>query len=173
MDLPRLALTSMRRRSVVSRPEAERSQLYGAGSWRVGKSAAQTAGRDVLVPAGRPVDDVIRDLRAAWKTGDAIIDGGNSHFKEPTVAARRWPSWGLAFWVSACLAVSMPATDRALCPVAQPSLRRVCPISRPLRPTSGRAMRRLLGPGSAGHYVKMVHNGIEYGLMRLIAESTT
>jgi 6-phosphogluconate dehydrogenase len=88
----------------------------------------------MLVPAGAPVDSVIKDLLPHLNKGDLIIDAGNSYFKD---------------------------TDE-----------RVRPIFDAVAATvDGDPCVTWLGLGSAGHFVKMVHNGIEYGLMQLIAET--
>ncbi len=128
----------------------------------------------MLVPAGSPVDSVIHDLLPHLEPGDVIIDGGNSHFSDTDLRAKRVAEEGLSYLgvgVSGGEAGArhgpsiMPGGDRA-------SYERVAPLlESAAAKVDGDPCVTYLGPGSAGHYVKMVHNGIEYGLMQLIAET--
>ena len=128
----------------------------------------------MLVPAGAPVDAVIRDLLPLLTKGDMIIDGGNSHFRTRTFGPGHWPSAGITF-----LGVGVSGGEHGARhgPSIMPggpsdAYRRVQPIFEAIAAhVDGEPCVTWLGPGSAGHYVKMVHNGIEYALMQLIAES--
>jgi 6-phosphogluconate dehydrogenase len=123
----------------------------------------------IMVPAGKPVDDTIDTLRPLLAAGDIIIDGGNSNFHDTIQRAERLRTdslelidagtsggiWGLENGY--CLMVG--GTDAAV---------KVCePIFTALAPEAGFAH---VGPAGAGHYVKMVHNGIEYGLLQAYGE---
>lgn len=128
----------------------------------------------LLVPAGPPVDAVIRDLLPHLAAGDLIIDGGNSHFKDTDLRAKALAEQGFHY-----LGVGISGGEHgarfgpSLMPGGPPdAYQRVRPILEAVAAQVDDApCCAYLGPGSAGHYVKMVHNGIEYGLMQLIAES--
>ena len=127
----------------------------------------------LLVPAGPVVDNVIRDLLPALEPGDLVIDAGNSHFtdtdlRESTLAAKGLHFFGMG--VSGGEAGArhgpsmMPGGEAEIYPRVQDILEASAAH------VDGEACVAYLGPHSAGHYVKMVHNGIEYGIMQLIAE---
>jgi 6-phosphogluconate dehydrogenase len=128
----------------------------------------------LLVPAGKIVDQVIGRLVPLLKKGDLIIDGGNSFYRDTDRRGERLAKKGIEF-----LGVGVSGGEEgarhgpSLMPGGSPAAyRRVRPIFEAIAARAdGQPCVTLLGPGAAGHYVKMVHNGIEYGLMRLIAET--
>ena len=128
----------------------------------------------MLVPAGDPVDDVIQALEPHLEAGDLIIDSGNSHFSDTDRRAARLRKKGLLY-----LGMGMSGGESgarngpSLMPGgSEEGYERVKTIMEAAAAHTGTApCVAYLGPGSAGHYVKMVHNGIEYGLMQLIAET--
>jgi len=128
----------------------------------------------MLVPAGPPVDAVIRDLLPHLAHGDIIIDAGNSHFTDTNIRGKMLQAKGLHF-----LGVGISGGEEGARhgPSIMPggpkdAYERVRPIFEAVAAhVDGDPCVTYLGPGSAGHYVKMVHNGIEYGLMQLIAET--
>ncbi len=128
----------------------------------------------MLVPAGDPVDAVIADLVTQLDAGDLIVDSGNSHFSDTDRRLRRLEEKGY-FYLG--MGMSGGAAGARNGPSLMPggSVAGYERVSQILE--SGAAVVNddpcvaYLGPGSAGHYVKMVHNGIEYGLMQLIAET--
>ncbi len=128
----------------------------------------------MLVPAGAPVDSVIKDLLPHLDQGDLIIDGGNSHFTDTDTRARSLAARGIQF-----LGVGVSGGEEgarhgpSIMPGgAKEAYERVRPIlEAAAAKVKGAPCVTYLGPGSAGHFVKMVHNGIEYGLMQLIAET--
>jgi 6-phosphogluconate dehydrogenase len=128
----------------------------------------------LLVPAGPPVDSVINDLLPYLQPGDLIIDAGNSYFKDTDARARRLATKGIQF-----LGVGMSGGEEgarhgpSIMPGGpKPAYERVRPVfEAAAAQVNGEPCVTYLGPGSAGHFVKMVHNGIEYGLMQLIAET--
>ncbi len=128
----------------------------------------------MLVPAGPVVDSVIRDLLPYLETGDLIIDAGNSHFKDTDLRAKSLADKGFLYMG---VGVSGGEDGARHGPSLMPggpkeAYARVRPIFEAVAAhVEGVPCTTYLGPGSAGHYVKMVHNGIEYGLMQLIAES--
>jgi 6-phosphogluconate dehydrogenase len=128
----------------------------------------------MLVPAGSPVDAVIGDLLPHLARGDLIIDGGNSHFTKTNRRGKSLAEQSLQY-----LGVGISGGEHGA---------RYGPSMMPGGPKEAYERVRhifesvaahvdddpcvaYLGPGSAGHYVKMVHNGIEYGLMQLISET--
>ncbi len=128
----------------------------------------------LMVPAGAPVDFALRDLAPHLDPGDVVIDGGNSHFEDTTRRARELKELGLLF-VGAGVSGGedgarhgpsiMPGGDPAAWPIVRGLLQGIAAR------VDGRPCCEWLGQDGAGHYVKMVHNGIEYGDMQLIAEA--
>jgi 6-phosphogluconate dehydrogenase len=128
----------------------------------------------MLVPAGPPVDSVIGDLLPLLERGDIIIDAGNSYFKDTNLRARNLTAHGIPFLG---VGVSggeegarhgpsiMPGGPKEAYESVRPLLEAVA------AKVNGEACVAYLGPGSAGHFVKMVHNGIEYAVMQLLAET--
>ena len=123
----------------------------------------------VMVPAGKPTEDTLRTLAGLVQPGDILIDGGNSNFNDTKRRAAELAEkgihlvdagtsggvWGLE--VGYCLMVGGP--DEAV--------RHCEPVFRTLAPENGYLH---VGPSGAGHFTKMVHNGIEYGLLQAYAE---
>jgi 6-phosphogluconate dehydrogenase len=128
----------------------------------------------MLVPAGPPVDSVIKDLLPHLDKGDLIIDAGNSYFKDTDVRARNLAARGIQF---IGVGVSGGEEGARHGPSIMPggpkeAYERVRPVfEAAAAKVNGEPCVTWLGPGSAGHFVKMVHNGIEYGVMQLIAET--
>jgi 6-phosphogluconate dehydrogenase len=128
----------------------------------------------MLVPAGKVVDNVIRELLPGLDRGDLIIDAGNSHFKDTDLRSKTLAEKGILYMG---VGVSGGEEGARHGPSLMPggpeeAYERVRPIFEAVAAhVEGDPCVTYLGPGSAGHYVKMVHNGIEYGLMQLIAES--
>ena len=128
----------------------------------------------MLVPAGPPVDSVIDDLLAHLKLGDLIVDAGNSYCKDTDLRLRKLAAKGLQF-----LGVGVSGGEEGARrgPSIMPggpkeAYERVHPVLEAVAArVNGDPCVTYLGPGSAGHFVKMVHNGIEYGVMQLIAET--
>ena len=141
----------------------------------------------VMVPAGAATEQVVLDLARRMSPGDTLIDGGNSYFKDDVRRSRALRDkkinyldvgtsggvWGLERGY--CL---MIGGDRAVVERLDPIFRTLAPGMGTIPRTPGReqidgtAERGYLycGPSGAGHFVKMVHNGIEYGLMQAYAE---
>ncbi len=128
----------------------------------------------LLVPAGPAVDSCISELSPSLAAGDMIIDSGNSHFTDTDVRQKTLEARGIHFFG---MGISGGEAGARHGPSLMPggpeqAYQRVQDI---LEATAanvdGDPCVTYLGPGSAGHYVKMVHNGIEYGIMQLIAET--
>jgi len=128
----------------------------------------------MLVPAGTPVDSVIKDLLPHLDKGDLVIDAGNSYFKDTDVRGRDLAAKGIQF-----LGVGVSGGEEGARhgPSIMPggpkaAYERVRPVfEAAAAKVNGDPCVTYLGPGSSGHFVKMVHNGIEYGVMQLIAET--
>ncbi|MCX5892455.1 MAG: NADP-dependent phosphogluconate dehydrogenase [Deltaproteobacteria bacterium] len=128
----------------------------------------------IMVAAGEAVDVVIKELFPLLAHGDLLIDGGNSHFTDTSRRARVLAGKGIWFMG---LGVSGGEAGARYGPSLMPGCHREA-YSRvePLlvaaaAQVDGEPCVAYLGPGSAGHYVKMVHNGIEYAIIELIAET--
>ena len=128
----------------------------------------------VMVKAGPPVDETIDHLAPHLEAGDILIDGGNSYFLDTVRRGKALEARGLRFigtGVSggeegALLGPSiMPGGDRDAYQQVEPMLTKISAH------VDGEPCCTYIGPGGAGHYVKMVHNGIEYADIQLIAEA--
>jgi len=127
----------------------------------------------MMVKAGAPVDSVIGQLAPLLEKGDVIIDGGNSLFTDTQRRERELESTGIHF---VGMGVSggeegalkgpslMPGGSRESWEIIAPIFRKIA------AQVDGEPCCRYMGPDGAGHYVKMVHNGIEYGLLQAYAE---
>jgi 6-phosphogluconate dehydrogenase len=130
----------------------------------------------IMVKAGKPVDLVLEGLRPLLEEGDIVIDGGNSLFTDTERRAKETEGTGIRFFG---MGVSggeegalwgpslMPGGDEEAYRHLEPILKKIAAKS----PADGHPCVTYLGRGGAGHFVKMVHNGIEYGDMQLIAEA--
>jgi 6-phosphogluconate dehydrogenase len=128
----------------------------------------------MMVPAGEPVDTAILHLKAHMEPGDILIDGGNSFFLDTERRSKALEKEGLNFIGAG---VSGGAEGALWGPAIMPGGQRdaykaIAPIFHAIaaKAEDGEPCVEYMGPGGAGHYVKMVHNGIEYGDMQLIAE---
>jgi 6-phosphogluconate dehydrogenase len=128
----------------------------------------------MLVPAGKIVDSVIAEIAPMLDKGDLIIDGGNSHFTDTNRRVEELKGKGLHFFGMGISGGEegarkgpsmMPGGDPEAYQVVQPIFESVA------AKVDGEPCVTYIGPGASGHFVKMVHNGIEYGLMQLIAET--
>src|SRR5262245_49507278 len=129
----------------------------------------------IMVKAGPAVDQVIEEVAPLLEPGDILIDGGNTHYPDTTRRTQALKSRGLLYvgtGVSggeegALLGPSiMPGGDPAAWPHVKPIFQAIA-----ARAPDGSPCCEWVGAEGAGHYVKMVHNGIEYGDMQLIGES--
>jgi 6-phosphogluconate dehydrogenase len=128
----------------------------------------------LLVPAGEIVDAVIGELQPLLSKGDIIIDGGNSHFTDTAIRAEKLIQVGLHFFgmgisggeEGARFGPSlMPGGDMTAYLVVKPILESIAAN------VNGDPCVAYIGPGASGHFVIMVHNGIEYALMQLISDT--
>jgi 6-phosphogluconate dehydrogenase len=128
----------------------------------------------LMISAGRAVDEMIRELLPLLEANDLIIDGGNSLFSDTDRREKSSAERGLLYLGLGISGGGLGARyGPSLMPGGSPqAYERVRPILEAIAAkVEGIPCVSHLGSGSAGHYVKMVHNGIEYGLMQLIAET--
>ncbi len=154
-------------------------QDYGSGNFTKAESLEDVvhklkAPRTIIlmVPAGAPVDDVLDNILPLLSKGDIVVDGGNSYFKDTIIREKRCKEKGVCFvgmGVSggeegALLGPSiMPGGEKEACMKILPMLEKIsAKVDGPCT--------AYIGKDGSGHFVKMVHNGIEYGDMQLIAE---
>lgn len=141
----------------------------------------------IMVPAGEATEQTVSALAARLESGDTIIDGGNSYFKDDVRRARMLREKTINY-VDVGTSGGVWGLDRGYCMMLggpEETVRRLDPIFKTLAPGSGDIVRTpgrekvtgtvedgylYCGPSGAGHFVKMVHNGIEYGLMQAYAE---
>ena len=141
----------------------------------------------VMLPAGAATDETVNALAEKMEADDIIIDGGNSHFKDDIRRAKALKSQGLHY-VDIGTSGGVWGVERGYCLTVggeDEAVRRLDPIFRTLAPGEGSVPKTPgrehikgtaeegylhCGPAGAGHFVKMVHNGIEYGLMQAYAE---
>ncbi len=128
----------------------------------------------MMVPAGSPVNSVIHDLLPLLTPGDILIDGGNSFYKDTDLRASMLAEKNITYLG---IGISGGEDGARFGPSMMPgghlqAYKRVQPIFEAIAAhVNGDPCVTYLGPGSAGHFVKMVHNGIEYGIIELIAEA--
>jgi len=141
----------------------------------------------LMLPAGEPTEQTIAALAELLAAGDVVVDGGNSHFKEDPRRARELAGRGLHY-LDVGTSGGVWGLERGYClmiggeaePVARldPVFRALAPGRGDIATTPGRETRGgtaaegylRCGPPGAGHFVKMIHNGVEYGLMQAYAE---
>jgi len=144
----------------------------------------------IMVPAGDITENAVMELAGHFASGDAIVDGGNSYFKDDVRRAKTLAEHGIAYLDAGtsggvwglergyCL---MVGGDRTAYERLEPVFRSLAPGGSGIPPSPGRVAGKNAGgsaeqgylhcgPSGAGHFAKMVHNGIEYGLMQAYAE---
>ena len=141
----------------------------------------------VMVPSGKPTESTVQALAAAMESGDTIIDGGNSFYKDDIRRAAELKKRGIHY-VDAGTSGGVWGVERGYCLMigaSEEAFKQLEPIFKTLAPGLGDIPRTpgfsklggtaengylRCGPPGAGHFVKMVHNGIEYGVMQAYAE---
>jgi len=141
----------------------------------------------IMVPAGDATENTVTELGARLESKDTIIDGGNSYFKDDVRRAKRLTEKGINY-VDVGTSGGVWGLERGYCMMIggpEETVRRLDPIFKTLAPGRGNISRTPgrekltgtvedgylhCGPSGTGHFVKMVHNGIEYGLMQAYAE---
>ena len=141
----------------------------------------------VMVPAGLPTDETVTALSDRMTAGDIVIDGGNSHYKDDVRRARQLKAKGVHY-LDVGTSGGVWGLERGYCLMiggSQEAVGHMEPIFKSLAPGRGNVGRTPgreastgtaeegylhCGPAGTGHFVKMIHNGIEYGLMQAFAE---
>jgi 6-phosphogluconate dehydrogenase len=141
----------------------------------------------VMVPAGAPTEQTVMSLAGLMEAGDTILDGGNSYFKDDIARAKALRPKGIHY-VDVGTSGGIWGIDRGYCMMIggpPEAVQRLDPIFKTLAPGRGEVPRTPgreklggtaeegylhCGPTGAGHFVKMIHNGIEYGIMQAYAE---
>ena len=135
---------------------------------------ARMEGERVLLlalPAGSAVEDTIRDLLPLITTGDTLIDGGNSYYRDSKRRALALSQQGLRY-IDAGISGGVHGLEHGYCLMLGGTPRSIEifePFARLLAPDPERGWLHC-GPSGAGHFAKMIHNGIEYGIMQSLAE---
>jgi len=142
----------------------------------------------VMVPAGGPTEQTVQTLAKAMQAGDAIIDGGNSYFKDDVRRSNELKTKGIHY-IDVGTSGGVWGLERGYCMMIggpKEAVQRLDPIFKTLAPGKGDIPKTPgreklpgtaeegyihCGPSGSGHFVKMVHNGIEYADMQLIAEA--
>jgi 6-phosphogluconate dehydrogenase len=122
-----------------------------------------------MVPAGGPTEETIDGLSGLLSRGDLVVDGGNSNFRDSIRRAARLAEGGIEFLDAGTSGGIWGLTEGYCLMVGgtADAFRRVEPALATLAPEQGYAH---VGPAGAGHFVKMIHNGIEYGMLQAYAE---
>ena len=123
----------------------------------------------LMVPAGQPTEQTIAELAGLLAAGDLIVDGGNSNFRDSMAQGVELEKRGLLF-VDAGTSGGVWGLENGYCLMvggSDEAFRRIEPALKTLAPENGYAH---VGPCGAGHFVKMVHNGIEYAMLQAYGE---
>lgn len=123
----------------------------------------------IMLPAGKPVDDTIAKLKGLLQKGDTIVDGGNSFYKDDVRREQQFSQLGIHY-LDAGVSGGIWGLKTGYCLMiggGKKDFRRLEPVFKTLAPKEGYLY---CGPAGAGHFVKMVHNGIEYGMMSAYGE---
>ncbi len=123
----------------------------------------------LMVPAGKPVDDVIEGLRDVLAPGDLVIDGGNSNYKDTLRRHQGLHERGIHF-IDVGVSGGTDGALRGCCVMAGGEETDIAKVEELLRDIAVPDGYLHAGPVGSGHFLKMVHNGIEYGMMQSIAE---
>jgi 6-phosphogluconate dehydrogenase len=146
----------------------------GAGASSLEETVSKLPDRKIvwlMVPSGKTVDETIDALLGLLKKGDILIDGGNSHYTDTLRRAKRVEEKGLAY-VDCGTSGGIWGLKEGYCMMVggdEGVVDHLRPIFETLAPGPDKGWGRV-GPVAAGHFVKMVHNGVEYGMMQAYAE---
>jgi len=158
--------------------EGARSAMRGAARIECAENLAALCARltgeriiMLMLPAGTAVEDTIRDLLPLCSAGDTIVDGGNSYYRDSMRRALALSQQGLRY-IDAGVSGGIHGRDQGYCLMlggTRTSIEIFAPIAKLLAPHAENGWLHC-GPSGAGHFAKMVHNGIEYGMMQALAE---
>ncbi len=125
----------------------------------------------LMVPAGTPTEENVQALATQLAPGDVVVDGGNAHYRDSQRRALLFAERGIGF-VDAGVSGGVWGFEQGyglMVGGAREHVDRILPLVKALAPAADRGWVHC-GPSGAGHYAKMIHNGIEYGLMQSYAE---
>ena len=125
----------------------------------------------LMVPSGDATEKTVNEVAALLAPGDAIIDGGNSNYKDSVRRAKSLKAKGIDF-IDAGTSGGIWGLKEGYCLMVggeASAVKRLEPVFKTLAPSADRGYAHV-GPPGTGHYVKMIHNGIEYGMMQAYAE---
>jgi len=158
--------------------EAARKAIEGEANVHCAENlaalCARLAGERVIVimlPAGEPVENTIRELLPLLSSGDTLVDGGNSYYRDSKRRALALSQQGLRY-IDAGVSGGVHGLEQGFCLMlggTPKSIEIFAPYAKILAPHAERGWLHC-GPSGAGHYAKMIHNGIEYGMMQALAE---
>lgn len=123
----------------------------------------------MMVPSGKPVEATLDELLPMLNKGDVIVDGGNSYFRETKERSARAKAVGVHY-VDVGTSGGVWGLENGYCMMAGGSKEAIAVIEPACTALAPRDGFLHVGPEGAGHYVKMIHNGIEYGMMQAYAE---
>ena len=125
----------------------------------------------IMVPAGEPTENTLDELAELLSPGDAVLDGGNANYKDSMRRGKKLAARGIDFIDVGTSGGVWGLTEGYSLMVGgeEAAVKRMEPIFHTLAPTPDKGYSRV-GPSGAGHFTKMVHNGVEYGLMQAYAE---
>ncbi len=125
----------------------------------------------IMLPAGEAVEDTIRELLPLLSSGDTLVDGGNSYYRDSKRRALALSQQGVRY-IDAGVSGGVHGLEQGFCLMlggTSKSIEIFEPYAKILAPHPERGWLHC-GPSGAGHYAKMIHNGIEYGMMQALAE---
>ncbi|MGM0595061.1 MAG: phosphogluconate dehydrogenase (NAD(+)-dependent, decarboxylating) [Pseudomonadota bacterium] len=125
----------------------------------------------LMLPAGSATEQTLHELVPMLEEGDIVVDGGNANYRDSQRRAAELETHGIGF-IDAGTSGGVWGLDNGYCMMvggSEEDVARLEPVLKALAPAEDRGWARM-GPVGAGHYTKMVHNGIEYGMMQAFAE---
>ncbi|HEY9060348.1 MAG TPA: decarboxylating 6-phosphogluconate dehydrogenase [Pseudobacteroides sp.] len=159
----------------ISRKAAQEAKTYGIESYtELETFIDKMSGSSpkiiwLMIPAGKPVDDMIDNISPYLSKGDILIDGGNSNYKDTLRRFEKLEPLGIEF-VDIGTSGGMEGARNGICAMigaSQEAYNTLKPLLESISIENGFIHT---GPNGSGHFVKMVHNGIEYGMMQAIGE---
>ena len=177
LNMTRRLIEGRHRVTASARSEAsvQKAVSYGAAGAYSLESLAESLEKPrvtwVMVPAGGPTESVITSLSRLFEAGDIIVDGGNSNYKETMRRGKELKELGINLVDAGTSGGVWGLTEGYSMMVGgeEEAVNQISPALETLAPGADRGWGRV-GPSGSGHFVKMVHNGIEYGLMQAYAE---
>lgn len=152
-----------------SRKKAERKGIKSVATLKELAATSETHCFWLMVPAGEAVDQVIESLKPYLKAGDLVVDGGNSHFKDSVRRAQTLAAKNVEY-LDCGTSGGIKGEAEGFCLMVggnKNAYEKMAPLFTAVATQNGLAY---VGPSGAGHYVKMIHNAIEYGMLQVLGE---